>query len=688
MSFNKTLSMINLVNFNAWLSKYKSACESGRKQNIEILVKAQNDFQSAWSQWSQHPEQREGLLSCIDALKSGINVFNGIYNHTHVFGGKRGKHDYGMLGLMAEDMEDETSGTGAKAVYDMFAALYADSNIQERYNIFASLAENRVTKLKTYGLLKETEGHLQGTHPASIYCWLHAPLHNYYFFTNNIVESCSQQLADSMVNGKKAIFLKNTYSFMSEVKNTLRESSFPHKSETELSAITCDFVDYVGMQILEAEKKHKTSRYWLLVSKPSIWSFNEINIGETVEYTLYNEVGNKRRVFENFGKVRKGEPIICYESSPTGAVIALAEIAEESNGQCIFIRKTQAIETPLSLNNLLKHPATKDRFSKIQGSLFEMDKIQYDTVVSLISGPTEAPKWHTKRNLIRFGAPGTGKSHALNEEAKKFFKPEHTERVTFHPEYTSFDFIGAYKPTVRFAGTRDEKVSYGFVPGPFARVLKSARTAPEIPHLLIIEEINRANAAAVFADTFQLLDRNFQSGESKYSIGVSEEFAAYLGMKAGEKLTLPKNMYIWATMNSADQGVFPIDTAFKRRWHFTYCGIDDARDALINKGGFAEKWNQIREHANKLLQNAGVHEDKQMGPFFLSDEDFKQEEKDFIDAVCNKVLMYLYEDAAKHKRSALFKDTSKRYSELCFLFKSKYGEDITTAIEEIFLPLP
>ncbi|MBQ2379967.1 MAG: hypothetical protein II295_06190, partial [Akkermansia sp.] len=126
--------MINLDNFNSWLSKYQSACASGRKKNIELLLTAQKDFRAAWTQWSHHPEQREGLLLCIDALKSAIEVFNGIYNHTHVFGGKRGKHDYGMLGLMAEDLQNENSGTGAKSVYDMFLALYAEGDIQVRYN--------------------------------------------------------------------------------------------------------------------------------------------------------------------------------------------------------------------------------------------------------------------------------------------------------------------------------------------------------------------------------------------------------------------------------------------------------------------------------------------------------------------------------------------------------------------------
>ena len=138
-------------------------------------------------------------------------------------------------------------------------------------------------------------------------------------------------------------------------------------------------------------------------------------------------------------------------------------------------------------------------------------------------------------------------------------------------------------------------------------------------------------------------------------------------------------------MNSADQGVYPMDTAFKRRWHFDYCDIDDARSALLNSGGYAADWNKLRERANKLLQKAGVNEDKQMGPFFLSPEEL-QNESDFTAAICNKVLMYLHEDAARHKRSALFAKASLRYSQLCAEFMTAYSEGgLEAAIDEIFI---
>lgn len=676
--------MINQDTFKDWFARYNTACEAGRKSNITSLMQAQDAFREAWGQWSLAPEKSEGLFGCIKALKCAIDIFSGIFNHTYVFGGKRGKHSYGMLGVMATDLDDEAPGTGARAVYEMFSALYADGDIQERYRQFDALAEERVAKLKSHGQLSEGAGHLQGPHPATVYCWLHDPLQNYYFFTNEIVKLCAQQLSGDTVVGRKEIFLQNAYTFLRDVKEAIRQASPTTLSEQELSAITCDFVDFTGTQIRETQKQPKVARHWLLVAKPSVWSFEQIKVDEETEYTMYNEDGNKRNIFSNFEKVREGDPVVCYESSPTRAVVALAEISAASDGSCIRIRKTQQLDTPLPLDELTKHPETKDRFEHIQGSLFDMTHAQYDAVLRLTKLRAGKKEWHPKGNLIRFGAPGTGKSYLLNQEAESYFAPENTERVTFHPEYTSFDFIGSFKPVVIFAGTSNERVSYGFVPGPFARILKAARSNPAIPHLLIIEEINRANAAAVFADMFQLLDRR-KTRESRYSVAVSEEFAAYLGLREGERLVIPHNMYIWATMNSADQGVYPMDTAFKRRWHFAYCDIDEARSALLDCGGYAADWNKLRERANKLLQKAGVNEDKQMGPFFLSPEEL-QNESDFTAAICNKVLMYLHEDAARHKRSALFAKASLRYSQLCSEFMTAYSEGgLEAAIDEIFI---
>ena len=151
-------------------------------------------------------------------------------------------------------------------------------------------------------------------------------------------------------------------------------------------------------------------------------------------------------------------------------------------------------------------------------------------------------------------------------------------------------------------------IRYDFVPGPFMRVyveaIKSGRTDAPQPHLLLIEEINRAKVAAVFGDVFQLLDRD-DDGVSEYEIQASEDIRRYLAKELGgvpdnyKKIRIPNNMFIWATMNSADQGVFPMDTAFKRRWNFEYLGINESEEEIIGIGKIvlpgeteAVEWNR------------------------------------------------------------------------------------------------
>lgn len=244
-----------------------------------------------------------------------------------------------------------------------------------------------------------------------------------------------------------------------------------------------------------------------------------------------------------------------------------------------------------------------------------------------------------------------------------------------------------------------KEITYKFIPGPFMRVLvkaiKSKRSGKSEPHLLVIEEINRANVAAVFGDIFQLLDRG-PHGSSEYEIHSSEDIRSYLADELGgsaseyEALVIPDNMFIWATMNSADQGVFPIDTAFKRRWDFTYIGIDekdqDLRGKYVllgEKGTQKVEWNQLRRAINNYLAEQKVNEDKQLGPYFLSREIVVPETGDeidrdeFIKAFKNKVLMYLFEDAAKQKRSKVFEGCKQnnRYSEICKSF-DEIGVDI------------
>lgn len=300
-------------------------------------------------------------------------------------------------------------------------------------------------------------------------------------------------------------------------------------------------------------------------------------------------------------------------------------------------------------------------------------------------------------NRILFGAPGTGKSFTLNcdKDALLAAGGEY-ERVTFHPDYSYANFVGTYKPVPCKDSDGKDAITYAYVPGPFMRTyvkaLQNSRTAEPKPFLLIIEEINRANVAAVFGDVFQLLDRG-EDGVSEYPIQASEDIKKHLAEKLGgapddySEIRIPDNMFIWATMNSADQGVFPMDTAFKRRWDFTYLGIDDSeagiagRKVILGQGEYRRivEWNALRKAINSELLTYKVNEDKLMGPYFISKKSLP--DGDTIDAETfarifkNKVIMYLFDDAAKQKRLSLFggcdEKSRNQYSKICREFDTK-----------------
>lgn len=304
-----------------------------------------------------------------------------------------------------------------------------------------------------------------------------------------------------------------------------------------------------------------------------------------------------------------------------------------------------------------------------------------------------------KHNRILFGAPGTGKSFQLNKDKDELLGEGSTnyERVTFHPDYSYANFVGCYKPvSVLNKETNKKEIEYKYIPGPFLRTitkaLKSIIQGNPKAYLLIIEEINRANVAAVFGDVFQLLDR--KDGVSEYPIQTSEDMRQYLADELGgepedfETIVIPNNVFIWATMNSADQGVFPMDTAFKRRWDFTYIGINNNEEKIEDKtvtfNGNQYKWNNVRKAINDYLSEMKINEDKLMGPFFIKPDDINDDK--FDEVFKNKVLMYLFEDAGKQKRSKLFKSNLTIYSEICNDYdKNKFSifsDEILSILEE------
>ncbi len=300
-------------------------------------------------------------------------------------------------------------------------------------------------------------------------------------------------------------------------------------------------------------------------------------------------------------------------------------------------------------------------------------------------------KSNKKRNLIYFGAPGTGKSYNLNHDKNDVLKGYETnyERVTFHPDFSYANFVGTYKPV-----PENDSITYKYVPGPFMRVLAKALDNPNEPYLLIIEEINRANVAAVFGDIFQLLDRT-NSNDSEYPINTSEDVKEYLKEKLGrelDKIKIPQNMFIWATMNSADQGVFAMDTAFKRRWDFKYFSINHneklTENIKVNINGQEIVWNELRKAINEELLGYKINEDKLIGPFFAFNEfqDKQITESEFKEIFKNKIIMYLFEDAAKSRRNELFsgvaKNTNLTYSQISEDFDKNGIEIFTESIKE------
>ncbi|MBQ6578617.1 MAG: AAA family ATPase, partial [Bacteroidales bacterium] len=252
-------------------------------------------------------------------------------------------------------------------------------------------------------------------------------------------------------------------------------------------------------------------------------------------------------------------------------------------------------------------------------------------------------------------------------------------RTTFHPDYDYSTFVGSYKPVMNpildASGnpTGKEDLVYEFVPQVFTnayvRAWKSLAdenlTTAEKQVYLIIEEINRGNCAQIFGDLFQLLDR--KNGRSEFSIIPDAELRKHLAKEGLEsnKLVLPENLHIYATMNTSDQSLFPMDSAFKRRWAMEYVPINLEQDTakkftfVVNKKEYS--WVEFLGKVNPLIRKATDSEDKQMGEFFIKDN---VSEEDFL----NKVMFFIWNDVCKDLYSA------SRISPLYFM-RSAAGED-------------
>lgn len=315
------------------------------------------------------------------------------------------------------------------------------------------------------------------------------------------------------------------------------------------------------------------------------------------------------------------------------------------------------------------------------------------------------------RQIIWYGAPGTGKSYTVNKETNK----TNSVRTTFHPDTDYASFVGAYKPTLQPVKQiyhniqgREEEISYKFVPQVFLKAYVNAwkRYAenPEepTPYFLVIEEINRGNCAQIFGDLFQLLDRE-DNGFSTYEIvpdtdiekflrddvewgfaGIAEIGEFSKDIKEGKIMRLPSNLFIYATMNTSDQSLFPIDSAFKRRWEWRYTPIAKpaAKNWTLAANGKSWNWWEFLRRINFEIGHATESEDKKLGYFFTRAK--KTDPKDYdnnngvIEAATfvSKVLFYLWNDVIKDNdfNADLLTDPNGKALDFTRFFKIENGE--------------
>jgi 5-methylcytosine-specific restriction protein B len=287
----------------------------------------------------------------------------------------------------------------------------------------------------------------------------------------------------------------------------------------------------------------------------------------------------------------------------------------------------------------------------------------------------------TEPQMIIYGAPGTGKSYLIKKSLESLnVKDNLIIRTTFHSDYNYSDFIGYMKP---FSNISEDKIIYKFSPGPFTLALEKSLSSTELVYL-VIEELNRGNSPSIFGDIFQLLDRSEATGDSSYPV-LNNDIRKYLDDLNNDEINqrlsvfgdsvifIPKNLKIVTTMNTADQNVFVLDTAFKRRFlmHYIQIEFDLNNMALKNLNSISQtnlfaptdkNWTDFAQSINKKIDQINqnghvVSEDKKLGPFFVTESDVSSRQ-----AFCDKVIFYLKNDVFKYDSSFMKESYEQIYN--------------------------
>ncbi len=456
---------------------------------------------------------------------------------------------------------------------------------------------------------------------------------NFYSNTSLAVERriCEVTNVKPMANEKKGRVEYWPILYTGHHASAEDEGSFVWTLRDELSEALAQ-VDLSHIPLYEdkePDQPNATCNYWWLNANPKIWSFANLKIGKEIAYTLYNENGNKRRIFQNFLDAKAGDLVIGYESNPVKQIVAIGCISKEQDGENIYFEKTEGLTSPIDYLQLKDCPELQsmEYFQNPQGSLFKLTREEYNCILDIIreENPIQPvvpviPPYtksdflrdvymsgeryerlvsllRNKKNIILQGAPGVGKTFAARRLAWAMMGEKDNDRVEFvqfHQNYSYEDFMMGYKP-----------VENGFEMkhGIFYRFCEKAAKEPGKDFFFIIDEINRGNMSKIFGELLMLIEKDYRGTEATLAYN-------------GEPFAVPENLYIIGMMNTADRSLAMIDYALRRRFSFVEIdpGFDSEGFLRLQEELNNDTLNDLIERVKELNQEIAA--DKSLGKGF------------------------------------------------------------------------